>query len=226
MSKRFIGFMNTKKGTAEILPKAFGLRCVADRRRLVLEMANSYLPEAARFNALDKAACSAFDLPALCGRKLLELSEAEGSMEPLRRFSALFSHGGRFELRLNLDDAFLRLVHRRILLKQPAETVTMHRDHIAIDNGTRTLIRPVWKHTGAGDGIQHRHLIREGIQRFKATDHDQLYLVYPKNDGFTRHIPVRNTGGDAGTDRMLKLIPYSFSFCSRSQKKGKKRCAG
>jgi hypothetical protein len=61
-------------------------------------------------------------------------------------------------------------------------------------------------------------MVQEGIQRYKETDHDQLYLVYPKNDNFKRHIPVQNSGGGKETEQ-IKLIPYSFSFCSQKRAK-------
>lgn len=97
----------------------------------------------------------------------------------------------------------------------------MHRDHIIIDNGVRTVIHPVWKHTKTEETLKHRRMVREGVERFKGSDHDQIYLVYPKNDDFKRHIPVQTTGDDKREERMLKLIPYSFSFCSKSKCKGK-----
>lgn len=221
MSKRIVGFITKESGVCEILPKAFGLYNKANRRWLVLEMLNSYLPEAARFGETEKRACMRQDLYTICYDKLMELSEQDENHEALRRYSALFSRDGKFELRLNLDDAFLRLVHRRILLKQPEETVTMHRDHIIIDNGVRTVIHPVWKHTKTEETLKHRRMVREGVERFKGSDHDQIYLVYPKNDDFKRHIPVQTTGDDKREERMLKLIPYSFSFCSKSKCKGK-----
>ena len=221
MSKRFVGFITKEAKVCEILPKAFGLKCKADKRRLVLEMLNAYLPEAAHFGDAEKRACAGQDLCSICYDKLLELSDLEDGYEVLRRYSALFSRDGKFELRLNLDDAFLRLVYRRILLKQSAESVTIHRDHIVIDNGVRTLIRPVWKHTKTSDTLGHRRMVHEGLQRFKGSDHDQLYLVYPKNDDFKRHIPIQTTGGGMEEERMLKLVPYSFSFCSQSKCKGK-----
>lgn len=221
MSKRFVGFITKEERVCEILPKAFGLRNRADRRWLVLEMLNGYLPEATHFGEVEKRTCAAHDLHAICYDKLLELSEHDDGYEALRRYSAMFSRDGKFELRLNLDDAFLRLVYRRILLKHPAEAVSMHRDHIMIDNGVRTVIHPVWKHTRTDDTLGHRRMVHEGLQRFKGSDHDQIYLVYPKNDDFRRHIPIRTTGGDMEQERMLKLVPYSFSFCSKSNTKGK-----
>ena len=217
MSKRFVGFMTKENGVREILPKAFGLRNKTDRRWLVLEMLNSYLPEAAHFGEAEKRACASHDLYTICYDKLLELSDHDDRYEILRRYSAMFSRNGKFELRLNLDDAFLRLVYRRILLKQPAEAVTMHRDHIMIDNGVRTVIHPVWKHTKTNDTLRHRRMVHEGLQRFKGSDHDQIYLVYPKNDDFRRHIPFQT----AGQEQRLKLVPYSFSFCSKPNTKGK-----
>lgn len=224
MSQRFVGFITTQKGSVEILPKAFGLRCRADQRRLVLEMLNSYLPAAARFGKREKAACDRQDLYHICFDKLLELSD-ETDYTALRSFSALFSRDGRFELRLNLDSAFLRLVYRRILIKHPAGAVSIHRDHITIDNGVRTIVRPVWKHTHAADTRRQHKLIQEGIERFRKVRHDQLYLVYPKNDHFTRHILVDDRSGGREGDRAMKLIPYSFSFCSSLQFKGNTSCA-
>lgn len=59
------------------------------------------------------------------------------------------------------------------------------------------------------------------IEHLKAGKIRQIFLVFPKSDGFSKHIDLKfHNEIKLGDDEYrVKMIPYSFSFCIKNQNK-------
>ena len=114
-------------------------------------------------------------------------------------------------LNINLDTLFLRVVHQRILKKNPPGNVKLTSPFVYIDNGKRKIrVHPIWK-SGA---YRAAPLIEREIETMEpGVEH---YLLLPKQQTFRRYRPVKNLGSDK---EIMRITPYSFTFCDRIWKK-------
>ena len=129
----------------------------------------------------------------------------------------LIFNGKEVEMMLDLNEIFTRTVYNRIK-KEKDKKVSLDIPYIHIDqHGIRTRLHPKWKNVNAKDIKQRDADIKAAFDELKTQNIDQYYLVYPKKDSFKQHIIVE----DKSSNELIKMIPYSFTFCN---KKEKKRC--
>lgn len=69
-----------------------------------------------------------------------------------------------------------------------------------------------------------REQIDESCKTLKESDLRNIYLVYPKHPNFTKHIrlDLSHKIGLLNEECRVKMIPYSFSFCTKKQNKHKR----
>jgi len=119
---------------------------------------------------------------------------------------------------------FLHLVYERAKLVNKDAEVLLFEKSIVIrkkeKNLSPTLLIPsyaqVSKESIYGDDIVSKHL-KTVLKTLKETEIRQIYLVYPKHDKFKKHLRIRlmDKVPLAEEEYRVKMIPYSFSFCTR-----------
>lgn len=136
---------------------------------------------------------------------------------PASELISLIFNGKDIEMMLDLNEIFTKTVYSRIK-KEANKKVTLETPYIHIDqHGVRTRLYPRWKHIDPKN-LQKRHKdIDDGLKQLNNEEIDQCYLVYPKTDSFKRHIMVKGN-----TSKQLKMVPYSFTFCSRETRQCQK----
>ena len=129
----------------------------------------------------------------------------------------LIFNGKEVEMMLDLNKIFTQTVYSRIK-KEKDKTITLDAPYIHINqHGIRTRLYPRWKHIDPKN-LQQRHKdIDDGLKQLHNEEIDQCYLVYPKTDTFKRHIMVQGE-----SSKQIKMIPYSFTFCTREKKSCRK----
>lgn len=127
----------------------------------------------------------------------------------------LIFNGKEVEMMLDLNEIFTKTVFNRIK-KEKNKKVTLDMPYIHIaQGGCTTRLYPRWKHINP-QRLQDRNSdIKDGFTQLNNEEIDQCYLVYPKTDNFKRHITLKSE-----SSQELKMIPYSFTFLNR----GEKRC--
>ena len=141
-----------------------------------------------------------------------------GYAHPAAELIQLMFNGKEVRMMLDLNILFTQTVYHRIKCEADKK-VTLDAPYIHIDqHGVRTRIYPRWKHVDPKNLEKRDRDIDGGFLRLKSEEIDQCYLVYPKTERFRRHITVKN-----GASEHLKMIPYSFTFCTRERKRCKKQ---
>lgn len=147
-------------------------------------------------------------------RNALTIDEPPTSLlrHPAALLASLMVNNGRLEMLMDLDDLFIQTVFNRIK-PQEGSHITRDNHYIHIcENGQITRLHPRWKRVYPKNLSHHKKQIDQAFKEARSDSIDAYYLVYPKMDDFTRHIIVQNHDNDA-----LKIVPYSFTFCTRNQ---------
>lgn len=140
-----------------------------------------------------------------------------GYTHPVTDLIQLIFNGKEVEMMLDLNEIFRRTIYSRIK-QEINKTVTMDAPFIHIDQGgIRTRLYPKWKHIDPSNLEQRREDIKDGFKDIKDKEVDNYYLVYPKMESFTKHITLEDEVSDK-----VKIIPYSFSYINRKEKRCKK----
>jgi hypothetical protein len=144
------------------------------------------------------------------------------------KFITLIYKQGSYSLMMDVDDMFLNLVYERIKnVNKNRNVVLKNRSVIIYDknkNASPTLVLPFYK------SIQQQNMRDEEIvntnidlalEYLKEEKILQIFLVFPKSDGFSKHIDLKFSGYVKLKDDeyRVKMIPYSFSFCIKNQNK-------
>ncbi|WP_428738811.1 hypothetical protein [Sulfurimonas sp.] len=141
-----------------------------------------------------------------------------GYEHPAAELIQLIFNGKEISMMLDLDALFTQTVYQRIK-REKDKKVTLDAPYIHIDQkGVRTSIYPRWKKVDKSSMNLRKDDIEEGFEQLQNKEVDQCYLVYPKTDNFQKHITVMNQS----KEKEIKMIPYSFTFCTRERKRCKK----
>ncbi|NKQ41239.1 MAG: hypothetical protein HF962_06690 [Sulfurovum sp.] len=140
--------------------------------------------------------------------------------------SAIYGSGSP-RLLCDLDDMFLHLVYERAkLVNKKNEVLLLDKTIIIKDyrkDVSSTLLIPAYAKVNKEkiycDPTIEEHL-KTVLSTLKETKIRQIYLVYPKNLGFKRHIEIKLLDKIPLGEKeyRVKMIPYSFSFCTKKQK--------
>lgn len=125
------------------------------------------------------------------------------------------------------DDMFLHLVYERAKLVNKNKKVLLYDKSILIQDERKdvspTLLIPAYTQIDKNN-LYHepivRHHMKTVLSTLKETQVRQIFLVYPKHPEFKKHVSIKLL------DKILlhedeyrvKVIPYSFSFCTKKQK--------
>jgi len=134
----------------------------------------------------------------------------------------------------DIDDMFFHLVYERAKKANPNAQIKMVNNAIIIrdkkSNTTPTMLyvsySNVDKKTFSSNSILQKQ-INDSAKMINETDIKQVYLVYPKHSDFTKHIKINllEKVKYEFDEYRVKLVPYSFSFCTNKKLQGDYKCA-
>lgn len=126
----------------------------------------------------------------------------------------------------DMDDMFLHLVYERAKIVNRENKVLLYDKSILIQNHREevsdTLLIPTYhmidKDNLTNEPTVYKHM-QTVLKTLNQTEIRQIYLVYPKHTMFKKHINVRMPHQVSLDEEEynVKVIPYSFSFCTRQQ---------
>ncbi len=115
-------------------------------------------------------------------------------------------------LYLDGNKIFKNFVSNKILRTNESKLVDIHNDSIDIQskkNSCTTKIFTFWEFISSNDLKAVDEHIKKAVDCIKNSDYKQIYLVYPKNENFYKHIQVK-TKELISDEYEIKLIPYSI----------------
>lgn len=131
-------------------------------------------------------------------------------------------------LLMDVEDMFLHLVYERLKKVNKYADILLYEKHIVIKDKRAhvadSLIIPQYKKLDNEnlyndvDFVAQMNIVQK---RLNDGEIQQIYLVYPKHPRFRKHIKIKlpyQTKYDADK-YMIKVTPYSFSFCDKSSRK-------
>lgn len=131
-------------------------------------------------------------------------------------------------LLLDLEDMFLHLVYERIKKVNKYADVLLYENYIVIkdkrghvaDSLVFPRYRKIDKDKLYQDAafVQQMNTVQETLKRGKIHN---IYLVYPKHPNFCKHINIKLPYQIKLNENeyMVKVMPYSFSFCDKAMRK-------
>lgn len=149
------------------------------------------------------------------------------SIEEAAKWIDLISGEEGYRFLADMDDMFLHLVYERAKMVNRENKVLLYEKSIVIQNHREevpdTLLIPSY-HMIDQDNLSNEPVITRDMQTvFKTLNHTkirQIYLVYPKHTMFKKHISVKMPPQISLREEeyRVKVIPYSFSFCTKQRK--------
>ena len=144
-----------------------------------------------------------------------------------QKFINLIEFNGRAKLLFDIDDMFLHLVYERAKKVNPKSEVLLFEKSIVIKNVredvSSILLIPSYMKLEK-ESIMTNPIVKnqmdEVCKTLNETEIKQVFLVYPKHPKFMKHISVdlHDKVKLRDEEYRVKMIPYSFSFCTKKQK--------
>jgi len=163
-----------------------------------------------------------------CGAYGYRTVKPQADLSQIAKLISLVYKPDGWGLLCDLDDMFLHLVYERAKLVNRKNKVLLFEKSIVIqdhrDNVSSTLLIPTYKKIDKNriydDPIISNHM-QTVVNTLKETEIRQIYLVYPKHPEFKKYLTIKLLGEVPlkEDEYRVKVIPYSFSFCTRKQKK-------
>lgn len=116
-----------------------------------------------------------------------------------------------FSFYLDGEKIFKNFVSNKILKSSENREVKIHTDSIDIkceEHFFNTKIYTFWEFLDAKDLKIDTH-IQKAVDCIETTEFKQVYLVYPKNENFDKHIKIKSEQITC-KEYDIKLIPYSL----------------
>ena len=145
------------------------------------------------------------------------MSEAYSTLQEIsQRFDsedlALLSNHPDFCFTINSYELFSHHVFSRVKRQNPDKSITHEKTRITIQSDETSDVLhlyPTWKMIEKRVDIEAFHEINEAIERLESLECKHIYLLFPRNENFRKHIPIRSPKLDAlGLEYTLKLVPY------------------
>ncbi|MCH9814746.1 MAG: hypothetical protein K0U47_12480 [Epsilonproteobacteria bacterium] len=139
---------------------------------------------------------------------------------------------GTYELMMDLDDMFLNLVYERIKKVNKKCKVELGINEIIIYDpdplASPTVVIPSYKNIEKKTMRQDQtvnHNIDMAMDHLRSDKIRQVFLIFPKNNSFAKHVDLKfqNDIKLSEDEYRVKMIPYSFSFCIKNQKRRTKK---
>lgn len=145
------------------------------------------------------------------------MSEAYSTLHEIsQRFDqedlALLENHPHLYFTINSYELFTHHVFSRVKRQNPDKSITQEPSRIVIQSeecAEALHLYPTWKVIENRVDIEATHEINEAIARLESLECKHIYLLFPRNEKFRKHIPIRSPKLDAlGLEYTLKLVPY------------------
>ena len=116
-----------------------------------------------------------------------------------------------YSIFLNGEKIFKNFVSHKVLRSDNSREVYVHPDSIDVisnENSFKTKIFTFWELLDMKNLKIDEH-VKKAVECIKTSEFKQVYLVYPKNDKFNKHVQVKTQELEAD-EYEIKLIPYSL----------------
>lgn len=122
--------------------------------------------------------------------------------------------GKMLDFRLDAGDAFRRYIVNKLLKDQKTRFIEHTHNSISIipTQEEPLMIYPFWEMIGKSAPLIDEH-IKKAVDCIKESDFKQVYIVYPKNEHFEKHIEVKIREFEDNiscSGYTVKVIPYSL----------------
>lgn len=117
-----------------------------------------------------------------------------------------------FSVNLDPEKVFKNFVSNKIIKSNDSKEIKVHSDSIDIKSEEQmfnTKIFTFWEFLDSKDLKIDMH-IKKAVECIETTEFKQVYLVYPKNENFHRHIKINCDNQINTKEYAIKLIPYSL----------------
>jgi hypothetical protein len=215
-----VGFVKRGDFVIEHLPKNEQLSTQNEKRMMFFNLYNYYVEKDMRLS--NKEIQNGANIYNIFENKISSLITGSQVQLKFTQLIDLNSH----ELLFDMNDMFLHLVYERIKLVNKHNRVVLLDESIMIyddaDMASSTLVVPNYIEIDTQGVKRGDARVSEDLKKAKEilgdSDIKQIYLVYPKHNGFTKHITVNFSDKTTTLDSeyRVKIIPYSFSFCTRA----------
>ncbi len=125
---------------------------------------------------------------------------------------------------LSVSNTFFEYVYGKIARDTKNRFVERGEGYIDIlpfnSKGIRVI--PIWKDVNI-DKMDINDELRTATNVIKEGELNQVYLVYPKNEKFTKHIEIRNPSLE-NHEYKIKVIPYSLNSLVKKGRSHGSRC--
>ena len=127
---------------------------------------------------------------------------------------------------LSVSNTFFEYVYGKISRDTKNRFVEKGEGYIDIlpFNSAGIRVIPIWKDVNI-DNLDIKDELSIASDVIKEGELNQVYLVYPKNEKFTKHIEIRNSTLDESSfEYKIKVIPYSLNSLIRKGKNNGREC--
>ena len=147
------------------------------------------------------------------------MSEAYSTLQEIsRRFDKedleLLSTHPQFHFTINSYALFQHHIYKRVKRQNPTMKVTEKDDCIVVqtsDSHEALHLFPTWKMIEERIDVEASAQINQAIERLETKECKHIYLLFPRNETFKKHIPITSPKLDAlGIEYTLKLVPYTL----------------
>ena len=147
------------------------------------------------------------------------MSEAFSTLQEIsQRFDqedvALLSAHPHFHFTINSYELFSHHVFHRVKRQNPSVSVVKDALCIVVQSeecAEALHLYPTWKVIEGRVDIEAYDEINQAIERLETQECKHIYLLFPRNENFRKHVPIRSPKLDAlGLDYTLKLVPYTI----------------
>lgn len=159
-------------------------------------------------------------------QKLLNLSNYFGispltTIEPnIKKANNLFAMIGKdnISFMLNAQYAFEEFIVDKLSKIHKEEEILQYKDSIdlIVENNEKIKILPYWQMILPSEYNINEH-ISKAVDCIKNSSFKHVYLVYPKNKKFTKHIEIKVSELDVCGEYKIKIIPYSLRSILRKR---------
>lgn len=122
-------------------------------------------------------------------------------------------NGAKLTFKINAQNSFEQFILNKLLKDQKTRTIEKNSDSINIISSVVHDIKifPYWQMLENNSLLIDEH-IKKAVDCIKETSYKNVYLVYPKNNDFYKHIEVKIPEFETNqyNDYGIKLIPYSL----------------
>ena len=147
------------------------------------------------------------------------MSESYSTLHEIsRRFDsediALLSSHPYFFRTINTYELFTNYIFERVKRQNPHSAISLEKESIVIcqDGCPEPLhLYPTWKVIERRVDIDACDEINQAVARLESQECKHIYLLFPRNENFRKHIPIKVPKLDAlGLEYTLKLVPYTI----------------